>query len=312
MRVLIIGGTRFLGAYTARELVSRGHDVTVLHRGNTPACLPETVTEILGDARDRSVVEPILASGGYDAVVDTILRAKDLEWYLPVLEAHTKQLVHCGSTGVYAPAGAMPVREDDPTPCPAEFGGFGEKLAQDAALAAFRAKTGFRVCSLRISNVFGAGDVPLDAWGNRRPKFFQRLANGDEVWVPDDGRALLQPVHAADLARGFTAAVEAESLAEVVYNLSSERAVTLMRYTEHARELLCGQGAIRCVPTAQILATGQADEAGLRFVCEHMCIDSSRARAAFGYVPRFDVRAGLRDSLRWMLHRGLIRGALAE
>ncbi|MBN2310984.1 MAG: NAD-dependent epimerase/dehydratase family protein [Candidatus Hydrogenedentes bacterium] len=304
MKVLIIGGTRFLGAAIARELAAQGHGATVLHRGRTQADLPEPVDEIIADARERAQVEPHIREGGFDAVVDTILRAEDLAWYLPLVRACCGRMVHCGSTGVYAPMANLPARETDPTPCPPEFGGFGAKLAQDRAVLEFHERTEFPVCSLRISNVFGAGDVPLDLWGARNPACFQRIADGAEIWVPNDGRALLQPVHVQDLARGFCSALESDTMAGQIYNLSSDQAVTLAEYARLAKELLGSDSPVRCVPMGEILATGKANEGGLRFVCEHMCIDSSKARRDLGYAPRFSVRAGLRDSLEWMVARG--------
>jgi len=310
MKVLIIGGTRYLGAAIARELLGQGYEVAVLHRGQTPGDLPPEVTHILGDARDRAFVEPQLREGAYDAVIDTILRADDLAWYLPLLQACAGQLVHCGSTGVYARADRVPSRETDPTPCPKEFGGFGSKRDQDLALLEFHEKTRFKVCSLRISNVIGAGDVPLDIWGARNPAYYQRLAGHEEIWIPNDGCALLQPVHVKDLARGFRAALETEQAAGQIYNLSSDRPVTLNLYARYAKELLGSKSELTCVPMAQILATGKANEGGLRFVCEHMCIDSSKARRALGYKPEFDVREALRDSLDWMVTTGLLRATL--
>lgn len=311
MNVLIIGGTRFLGAAVARELVARGSSVTVFHRGQTVADLPETVTHVLGDARDRPRVEETLKSGGFDAVVDTILGAEDLEWYLPLLEQHTGRLVHCGSTGVYAPIAATPAREDDPTPCPAEYGGFAPKRDQDRALLAFHERTGFNVCSLRVSNVFGAGDVPLDGWGARNPAYSQRIADGLEIWVPERGRALLQPVHVNDLARGFCDALESDKVAGQIFNLSSDRAVTLDEYARLGIELLGSNSPVRYVSMDEILATGKTNEGGLRFLCEHMSIDSSKAHCDFGYTPQISVREGLRDSLQWMVDQGLLDATVA-
>ncbi len=311
MHILIIGGTRFLGAAIARELVAHGHRVSVLHRGQTAGDVPAEVEHILGDARDRAFVEPVLTPGRFDAVVDTILQSADLEWYLPLLHTSVGQLVHCGSTGVYAPMTTVPVREYDPTPCAPELGGFGQKLAQDRVLLEFHERVNFHVCSLRISNVFGAGDVPLDIWGARNPRYFQRLADGAEIWIPKDGTTLLQPVHVEDLARGFRAALEApERTTGQVFNLSSERAVTLTRYAELAAELLGSDSAFRYVPIDEILATGKANEAGLRFICEHMCIDSAKAGRVLHYEPQVSVREGLRDSLGWMIEKGLLKAEL--
>ncbi len=312
MHVLIIGGTRFLGAAIARELLSRRHEVTVLHRGQTKGNLPADVRHILCDARDRASVEPHIEEGHFDAAMDTILCAEDLSWYLPLLRENVGQLVHCGSTGVYAPVSAAPVREDDPTPCPEELGGFGAKLLQDKAVLDFHARTGFRVCSMRISNVFGAGDVPLDIWGARDPKYFARVARGEEIWIPDKGTALLQPVHVNDLARAFCDALDAEKAAGQIYNLSSDRAVTLTHYVEITKDLLGSSSAVRYVSMEEILATGKANEGGLRFVCEHMSIDSGKARRDLGYVPQISVREGLRDSLQWMVDTGLLEASVSS
>ena len=312
MRVLMMGGTRYLGAAIARELVNHGHQVAALHRGQTPGRLPASVRHLLGDARDPGFVEACLREGPYDGVIDTILRAQDLAWILPLLRTHAGQLIHCGSTGVYAPADRMPSRETDPTPCPDDLGGFGEKRAQDEALLTFHQETGFKVCSLRVSNVIGAGDIPLDIWGARNPAYFQRLADHQAIWVPNDGRALVQPVHVDDLARGFRAALETETSSGQIYNLSSDRPVTLLAYAHLAADLLGSRAEFRCVPMEEILATRKADPGGLRFLCEHMCIDSGKARRGLGYYPRIDIRESLRDTLAWMIDGGMLRAALTS
>lgn len=310
MNVLVVGGTRFLGAAIARELLRRGRRVSVLHRGKTPGALPAAVRHVLGDARDPAVVENCLREGRYDGVIDTILGAADLERCLPLFRRHTGQLVHCGSTGVYAPIRHAPAREDDPTPCPAEFGGFAEKLQQDRLVVDFHRQTGFKTCSLRPSNIFGAGDVPLDLWGARNPACFARIAAGLPVTLPNDGRALLQPVHVDDLAPAFCAALEADRAAGQIYNVSAERAVTLTHYAELAIELLGSSSPIEYAPVEAILATGKANEAGLRFLCEHMSIDVAKAARDLDYRPRWGVRDGLADSLRWMVERDLLQASV--
>ncbi len=311
MHVLVIGGTRFLGAAIVRELVSRGDEVTVLHRGATPAALPDSVRHILCDIRDHLAATPHL-SQPYDGVIDTILTASDLSWYLPLLNGYAGRLVHCGSTGVYAPIERIPAREDDRTPCPDALGGFGEKAAQDRVLLEFHAKTGFNACSLRVSNIYGAGDVPLDGWGARNPKWFQHIADSYEVWIPNDGRALLQPVHVTDLARAFADVLTCDVAAGQIYNVSSDRAVTIDSYVRAVVDLLGSRSSVRYVPLETILATGKADPAGLRFVCEHMCIASAKAHRDFGYTPRISFREGLVDSLRWMIIRKLLRADVRE
>ena len=313
MNVLIIGGTRFLGAAIARELRARNHKVALLHRGQTQGDTPADAEQILCDARDRSQVEPQLRRR-WDAVIDTILSDRDLAWYLPLLAHHAGQLIHCGSTGVYAPMRTVPAREEDPTPCPEDLGGFGQKLDQDRALLDFHEKTGFRVCSLRVSNVFGSGDIPLDGWGARNPAWFHRIAGHREIWIPNDGHALLQPVHIADLARGFCDALECDKAAGQIYNLSSDRAVTLNEYVDIVKDLLKSSSPVRHVPMDGILATGKANEAGLRFLCEHMSIDSGKARlqdclaevqARGGAAPK--IESGREEDFEAMVNEAMAR-----
>lgn len=306
MNVLLIGGTRYLGPAIANELLSRGHSVTVLHRGFTSCELSQAITRLHGDARDRHLIESILSAHRFDAVIDTILQAQDLEWLLPLLARYSGRLIHCGSTGVYAPAASIPSRETDPCPCPQDLGGFGEKLAQDEMLLAFNQATGFDTCSVRISNVIGAGDVPLDIWGSRNPVYYQRLIEHREIWIPNDGRALLQPVHVADLARGFCAAVESAISSGKIYNLSSDRAVTLSSYVDLAKRILNSNSAVRFVPMEVILAAEKANESGLRFICEHMCIDSEKARRELCYTPEVDVEEALSESVEWMFRKKLL------
>src|SRR3954454_5663800 len=50
MKILVIGGTRFIGAHTVRRLAAAGHDLTVFHRGKHTAALPPSVTRIQSPA----------------------------------------------------------------------------------------------------------------------------------------------------------------------------------------------------------------------------------------------------------------------
>ncbi|NIA16630.1 MAG: hypothetical protein GWP08_21475, partial [Nitrospiraceae bacterium] len=83
-------------------------------------------------------------------------------------------------------------------------------------------------------------------------------------------------------------------------------------YARLAGEILGSRSRYLCVSMDEILATGKANEGGLRFICEHMCIDSAKARKELGYEPQFDVRASLRDTLGWMSERDHEWGRLVD
>lgn len=68
MRILMIGGTRFIGRHVVQQALDAGHDVTLFHRGRTGADLFPDVEHRLGN-RDSDL--SALADGEWDATVDT-------------------------------------------------------------------------------------------------------------------------------------------------------------------------------------------------------------------------------------------------
>jgi len=68
MKLLVIGGTQFVGRAVIEDAVARGHEVTVFHRGTTePADLPP-VTHVHGD---RNGGLGALSGGTWDLALDT-------------------------------------------------------------------------------------------------------------------------------------------------------------------------------------------------------------------------------------------------
>src|SRR5215831_5844367 len=72
MRVLVIGGTRFIGPRLVRRLAAAGHEVAVFHRGQTTAALPPSARSLLGDRRRLADHAGEFRRFGPDVVVDMI------------------------------------------------------------------------------------------------------------------------------------------------------------------------------------------------------------------------------------------------
>ena len=68
MKLLVIGGTQFLGRHIAKQAVARGHEVTLFNRGNRPP--PDGVTEVIHG--DRNADLSALSGGNWHAVIDNI------------------------------------------------------------------------------------------------------------------------------------------------------------------------------------------------------------------------------------------------
>ncbi len=204
MRVLVIGGSRFIGPRIVRALMRAGHEVTCLSRGKSGSP-PEGARHIRADASKEKEFREALAGVKADWAVDTCLRSKNLPWTLDALDGRISHYIHTGSVGVYAPAFTLPVEEDySPPPVPKVT--FVEKRAQDDVCFSFARERGMPVTSLRPGNVLGEGRPPLDGWGSRNVGFFRRLLRNESVTVPNDGRALLCPVYVGDVAEAFVRA----------------------------------------------------------------------------------------------------------
>ena len=84
MRILVVGGTRFIGAAAVRRLHHLGHDVAVLNRGQSPTAPPEGVRRIRGDrARlvdaQRQRDQPVVQASADERVVEVSVHP-DIGW----------------------------------------------------------------------------------------------------------------------------------------------------------------------------------------------------------------------------------------
>jgi nucleoside-diphosphate-sugar epimerase len=71
MKILLIGGSGFIGQFTAAQLLQSGHHVTIFHRGKTGA--PHGTEEILGDRQFLQDHQPEFRRQKFDVVVDFVL-----------------------------------------------------------------------------------------------------------------------------------------------------------------------------------------------------------------------------------------------
>ncbi|GFE71516.1 hypothetical protein CFPU101_41260 [Chroococcus sp. FPU101] len=71
MRILIMGGTRFIGVYLTKILVEQGHDVVLFNRGKKPSPIEE-IQQIHGDRSDPTQLKEKLTNESFDAVTITM------------------------------------------------------------------------------------------------------------------------------------------------------------------------------------------------------------------------------------------------
>ncbi|HJZ69065.1 MAG TPA: NAD-dependent epimerase/dehydratase family protein, partial [Blastocatellia bacterium] len=126
MRILVIGGTGFIGRHVVRLLVESGNAVTIFHRGETVADLPAEINHIAGDRRDiqsfASEFKRLAPDVALDMICYTEQEAKNL---VATLDGACDRLVVASSMDVYRNYGrllgleqaepdSLPLTEDSP------------------------------------------------------------------------------------------------------------------------------------------------------------------------------------------------------
>ena len=111
MKILVLGGTQFIGRHVVQELLTQGHAVTLLNRGVTaPELFPDLRTIRVDRETDEFFARPELKET-WDAVVDlSVYFPKTLSRFLKTLHGNAGRYLMCSTLSAYV-ASAM----DGPT-----------------------------------------------------------------------------------------------------------------------------------------------------------------------------------------------------
>lgn len=209
MKLLILGGTQFLGRHVVHAAVAAGHDVTLFHRGKTN---PDLFPELTHLAGDRSTGDySALASGEWDAVIDTCgYFPRQVREAAAALAGRVGHYTFISSVSAYPDLSERGITESSPTPTDSladptveevtgETYGPLKVLCEQAAEAAFPGHT----LVLRPGLIVGPND-PTD----RFTYWPRRVAQGGEVLAPDDPDTVTQVIDVRDLAEWNVRLVE--------------------------------------------------------------------------------------------------------
>ena len=243
MKVLVVGGTRFIGREVVRELEASGHDVTVVHRGETGQ-VPGGASEIRADRSTAYALEAMKRLAP-DALVDMCA-------YVP---GHTRELldalpdvprwVHCSTGAVYRPSADIPWAEDHPVG-PWLWGRYGQDKLECELLLKSRRSERRTTVVVRPPYVLGPGNYVA-----REEFVFNRILDGQPVFIDGDGEAPLSMIDVRDIGRLFCrAATSALPDGRIPVNAAT---ATQCSGREFVR--LCSQVAEREVLTVSVAST---------------------------------------------------------
>ncbi|MCU1364363.1 MAG: hypothetical protein JWN39_2 [Ilumatobacteraceae bacterium] len=206
MRILLIGGTRFVGKHIVTAALAAGHDVSIFHRGRTgPDLFPEC-EHLLGD-RDGDLTA--LTSGTWDATIDTCAYVpRQVDQLAGALDGRGGHRTFISSISAYAsPTGpgitedAALIELDDPTVetiTGETYGGL-KVLCERAVVE----RHGAGALIVRPTYVIGPDDY---SW--RFPRWVTRLAAGGDVLMPGPRSDPAQYIDGRDMAAWIVTMVE--------------------------------------------------------------------------------------------------------
>ena len=305
MKALVLGGSRFVGLHTVRELLARGYDVTVLNRGQTEARLPAGVERLVADRRDGESMRAALEGKDWDAVFDVsgfimVAMGADLSELIDLLDGRVGAYVYTSSIMAYAPSGVFPWDEGFPTvdEGPNTYGGF--KRAMEEALLERHGRTGFPASVVRPAAIYGPDNNIYDM----EMSYFLRLLRGLPIILPHDGLVTGSYGHVDDLCRVMVDMATHPEAAGEIFNVTAE-GVTANEYVAALADIVGKPADVVYMPSRLIGKTEKPAYNHLFGAAHHGILSIEKARSVLGFEPQYDFRSGHAQTFEWFMAENL-------
>jgi nucleoside-diphosphate-sugar epimerase len=301
VRVLVIGGTRFVGPHLVGELLRAGHEVALFHRGQTEHTLTARAQHIHGDVADfeRHLAE--LRSLQPDVVVDLIAFRREEGTRVLAFCGVAKRGVVASSADVYRAFGRLHRTEPgppDPTPLTEESRLRDVVISEDYDKVGVekeaQADPSFPVTVLRLPAIHGPGDML-----HRLYPYVKRMDDGRRAILLDAAYAEWRWVrgYVEDVAHAIALAVANERAAGRVYNVADPQPVTEAEWVRRIASVHGWGGRVLSVPTPELPpGLRKADRFDVR---QDFAVDSTRIRRDLGYAERVGDDEALRRTIAW-------------
>jgi nucleoside-diphosphate-sugar epimerase len=305
LRVLVLGGTRFVGPHVVRELVDAGAEVTVVHRGRTEADLPDRVRHVHAGFGELDRLLPGLRAAGPEVVVDMVpwIAKSGSQGVLHFHGVARRGLV-VTSADVYRAFGRLwrsepgppdewPLNEESPLRArPAPDGARGVDFDNVETEDAVCCDPDYPVTVLRLPATYGPGDEQHRIYG-----YIRRMDDERPAIVLDEALAgwRWSRGYVEDVGHAIAIAVLEEAAAGRVYNVSQANAYSEAEWIARIASVHGWEGEILAVPGARL-------PEALRFdldVAQQYVVDSARIRRELGYGERVSEDEGLRRTIEW-------------
>jgi len=318
MRVLVIGGTKFIGRAAVQCLHEMGHAVTVFHRGETEPSDVPNIPHLHGDRHQLGDIVADVARLGPDVVLDTVAYTEhDAQTALAAFMGIARRIVVLSSMDVYraygrvkglepdaaAPRDPVPLTEDAPLRASrypdaadvAEAHDYDNILVEQVVMG----QTALPGTVLRLPAVYGPHD-----YHHRLFAYLKRMDDHRPAILLDEQIARWRWTrgYVENVASAIARAVTDERARGRVYNVGEEHALTEAEWVRAIGQAAGWSGEVVVVPRARLpLALRWWGDLALD---QDWATDTTRIRTELGYaepVPRDDA---LRRTIAWERDHG--------
>jgi 2'-hydroxyisoflavone reductase len=256
MRVLVIGGTLFIGKSLVEELVKAGHEVAVLHRRPKHE-FGRRVENLVADRNDAESVTDALGSRRFDAVYDNVY-----DWERGTTAAQVEATVRaCGGdrlsryifmSSVAAYGDGLNHKESDPLAPDYHANPYiRHKASTERQLFRLHPHNGLPLVTFRPPFIYGPGNPFY-----REQFFWDRLRAGRPVIIPGDGHRLMQFVYVHDLVHAMVRALTEPRAVGEAFNIGDPKPVTQAEFVEKMARVAGVEPTLVRVPRDVITQAG--------------------------------------------------------
>jgi UDP-glucose 4-epimerase len=314
MRVLITGGAGFIGSHLAEALLARGDRVTVLDNlstgriENLDALRAHPRLRVLqGDVRDPAglseglsgvdAVFHLAAHVGVRRIMDRTVESllNNVQGTMAVLERAAGarlRTVLFSSSEVYGKRNGEPLDEGDDlaigAPSVSRWSYATGKAVDESLALAYHAERRLPVTVVRCFNTCGPRQT--DRYGMVLPTFVRQALAGTPLTVHGDGRQSRCFSAVSDVVRGALLLFDCPAAAGEIFNVGSDREVTILDLARRVVELAHSGSPIVTVPYAQVFGEGFED-------VRRRVPSLAKIRAFVGYEPRISLDELLRATI---------------
>ena len=231
MKVLVIGGTSFIGRFLVPELLKAGHDVAILHR-KTKHAYSKRVENIRADRTDAQQMRQVLEGRRFEIVYDNVYDQErgttpaHVEATLQAAGDRVTRYIFMSSIAAYGDG--LNHYEDDPlAPDDHQDAYIRNKAMTERMLFRLHQRTGYPVVTFRPPFIYGPHNPYY-----REGFFWDRLRAGRSIIVPGDGGRLMQFVYIKDLIAAMLKAMTEPGANGEAFNIGNERPITQMELVQ--------------------------------------------------------------------------------